>query len=357
MGRSDVSFDRKFPDREPRKTRPVPAAGTRKGLIARGTLRHPAFAASVMAPLGLAARPLVDRGSRDVLTRKLGYVTLKHRYWYGVAMEGGGHDLGIGGPAPVLAALAYHRLSPAPLPRQRPWATSPTAMAAQVRAAIDDGWQLVTPEETAAFLAGRKSIPLRSLLLTFDDGYADLADRGLPVLRDLGAKAIAFIVTGKIGGRADWGDDPGPAPSAMLDADQIMSMAASGDLELGSHGVSHRPMPGLDDASLRVEMTESVRHLVELGLPAPRFLAYPYGESDARVRRAAASYVGAFTTRDGLVEAEADWTRLPRVEVLAGLTPKRLVWRLRRLSWEAGARRMAGAARRGAGKAIDRLLP
>jgi glycosyltransferase involved in cell wall biosynthesis/peptidoglycan/xylan/chitin deacetylase (PgdA/CDA1 family) len=357
MGRSDVAFDRKFPERQPRKTRPVPPAGTRKGMLARSTLHHPSLASAVVAPMGLLARPLVDRGGRDPVTRRIGYVTLTHRYWFGVAMEGGGHDLGVGGPAPMLAVLAYHRLSPAPLPRQQPWATPPERMARQIRAAVDDGWQLVTPSEVAGFLSGRKTLPLRSLLITFDDGYADLADRGLPVLRDLGASAIAFIVTGKIGGRADWSDHPGPAPSPLLDADQIRSLAEEGTVEFGAHGVTHTPMPKLEDASLRSEMLDPAGHLEALGLPAPRFLAYPYGESDSRVRRAAASYVGAFTTRDGLVGADADWTRLPRVEILAGVTPRQLVWRLRRLSWEVGARRMAGAARRGAGKAFGRLLP
>jgi len=221
---------------------------------------------------------------------------------------------------------------------------------------VDDGWQLVTPSEVAGFISGGMMLPLRSLLITFDDGYADLADRGLPVLRDLGVSAIAFIVTGKIGGRADWGDDPAPAPSPLLDADQIRSLAEGGAVEFGAHGVSHTPMPKLDDASLRSEMRDPAAHLEALGLPAPRFLAYPYGESDSRVRRAAASYVGAFTTRDGLVGLDADWTRLPRVEILAGLTPRQLVWRLRRLAWEMGTRRVAGTARQGAGKAIGRLF-
>jgi glycosyltransferase involved in cell wall biosynthesis/peptidoglycan/xylan/chitin deacetylase (PgdA/CDA1 family) len=357
MGRSDVAFDRRFPQRQPRKTRPVPPSGTRKGVLARSTLHHPWLASAAVAPLGRLARTLVDRGGRDPVTRKIGYVTLTHRYWFGVAMEGGGHDLGVGGPAPMLAVLAYHRLSPAPLQRQQPWSTSPERMAGQIRAAVDDGWQLVTPSEVAGFLSGGTTIPLRSLLVTFDDGYADLADRGLPVLRELGASAIAFVVTGKIGGKADWSDDPGPEPSPLLDADQIRSLAQEGVVEFGSHGVSHTSMPKLDDDSLRTEMLEPVQHLEDLGLPAPRFLAYPYGESDSRVRRAAASYLGSFTTRDGLIGADADWTRLPRVEVLAGVTPQQLVWRLRRLAWEEAARRMAGAARRVAGKAIGRLLP
>jgi hypothetical protein len=119
--------------------------------------------------------------------------------------------------------------------------------------------------------------------------------------------------------------------------------------------MTHLAMPALDDAALAFEVNEPLRRFEDLGLQPPRFLAYPYGESDQRVRRVAAPYLGAFTTRQGLVGVDADWTRLPRVEVLAGLTPRQLVWRLRRLTWEEGARRGAIAARRFGGKALRRL--
>jgi glycosyltransferase involved in cell wall biosynthesis/peptidoglycan/xylan/chitin deacetylase (PgdA/CDA1 family) len=355
MGRSDVAFDRAFPDRA-RKTRPLPEPGTRKGLVALGTLRHPYAASAAAAPLGHLARPLVDGGSRGRLTRDLAYATLTHRYWLGVALEGGGQDLGVDGPDPVLAVLAYHRLSPPPVPRQRPWSTSPEAMTAQVRAAVDDGWTLVTPEETARFLSGDLRIPLRSLLVTFDDGYADLADRGVPALRELGAIAVAFLVTGKVGGVADWSEDSGPDPSPLLDADRIRSLAVEGVVEFGAHGRTHASMVGLPDRALRSEATGPLRDFKALGLPDPRFLAYPYGESDRRVRRAASSYLGAFTTRPGLIGSDPDWTRLPRVEVLADTTPRGLVWELRRLWWEQGAIRAASRARRLALKAARRLV-
>jgi len=115
-------------------------------------------------------------------------------------------------------------------------------------------------------------------------------------------------------------------------------------------------MTKLDDASLRLETLDSRQDLEALGLPSPRFLAYPYGEHDSRVRRAAASYLGAFTVRSGLVRPDADWTELPRIEVLAGLTPRQLVWRLRLLSWGEGARQAAGIAQRVGRKAIGRLV-
>jgi len=356
MGRSNVAIDRKYRGTRPRRTRQVPPAGSRKGMLARGTLRHPFLSSAVAAPAGLLTAPLVDSGRRDRLTRALAYTTLTHRYWYGVAMEGGGHDLGVGGPEPMMAVLAYHRLSRAPLPRQAPWSTSAPRMEAQIRAAIDDGWELVTPDETAGFLEDGGRIPLRSLLITFDDGYADLADRALPVLEELGAVTLSFLPSAKVGGMADWGDAPGPNPSALLDGDQVRELAASGRFEFGVHGATHVPLPGLGDEALEREVVDARIELEALGLPRPRFLAYPYGEFDTRVRRAVAAFTGSFTTQPGLVVPRGDWTRLPRVEVLAGLTPRDLVWRLRRLAWEEGARRTAAAARRRGARILRRLL-
>jgi peptidoglycan/xylan/chitin deacetylase (PgdA/CDA1 family) len=355
MGRSDVAFDRKHPNRGRPQTRSLPPPATRKGRIARETLRHPYLTSALARPLAGVAGPLVDGGSRSRLTRGLGYVTLTHRYWYGVAMEGGGSRAGVRGPKPALAVLCYHRLTPPPLPRQLPWTTAPAELVRQVRAAVDDGWQLITPDEAAEFLRGGGAIPLRSMLITFDDGYADLADRGVAVLEDLGARALAFLVTGKLGARADWGDDPGPVPSPLLDVEQVLELAGRGTFEFGAHGRTHVAMPGLAAERLGAEVLEARMDLEAVGLPTPRFLAYPYGEFDAAARRAAAPYLGAFTTRDGLVRPDADWTRLPRVEVLAGTTPSQLVRRLRRLVFEAGARYAGGRARWAAGRALRRL--
>ena len=53
-----------------------------------------------------------------------------------------------------------------------------------------------------------KSVPGRSVVITFDDGYRDLLDQALPVLKQYSMPATAFITSGYIGSdREPWWDE------------------------------------------------------------------------------------------------------------------------------------------------------
>jgi peptidoglycan/xylan/chitin deacetylase (PgdA/CDA1 family) len=84
-------------------------------------------------------------------------------------------------------------------------------------------------------------------------------------------------------------------------------------VEIGSHTVSHPHLTRLSDAELQRELGESKQRLEdELAAPC-RFLAYPYGEHDERVRAAAraAGYAGAFALRAG----DGDTFAIPRIDL------------------------------------------
>jgi peptidoglycan/xylan/chitin deacetylase (PgdA/CDA1 family) len=57
---------------------------------------------------------------------------------------------------------------------------------------------LLTADEFADFVTRNKSLPPKSVLLTFDDGYADNFQIALPILESLGAQALFFITTSNI---------------------------------------------------------------------------------------------------------------------------------------------------------------
>ena len=337
-GRADVRLARKH--REPEGPRPwaVPPRRTLGRMIAITTVRHPGAARWV----GDRVRPLVrwmsDRGSTGGVARKLTYTMLfHHRYWLGVASAGGGRELGLGGAKSSLLVLAYHRIAaPEPGGSDR-HANAPDDVLRQVRALVGDGWDLVSPHDVASFLRRGAGIPLRSLLITFDDGYADAASAGAQVLDDLGAKGLAFVVSARVGGTSDWAEvDPEP----LLTGPQMHDMVAADRFEIGSHTRTHADLTRVSDEDLRDEVDESMHDLERLGLPTPRFLAYPFGDHDERVRSAAKRYLGAFTVDPGLMVAGSDPLRIPRISVRTGTTPERLVREARSLRWKARRRAM-----------------
>jgi peptidoglycan/xylan/chitin deacetylase (PgdA/CDA1 family) len=137
--------------------------------------------------------------------------------------------------------------------------------------------------------------------VTFDDAFTSVLD-AVPTLERLGVRASVFACTG-------YADDPRPLGIPELADDlhshaeelRTMSWAELRGLEergvaVESHTVSHSHLPALPDEELAEELRASKRRLEqELGRPC-RYLAYPFGDCDDRVRAAAraAGYEAAF---------------------------------------------------------------
>jgi peptidoglycan/xylan/chitin deacetylase (PgdA/CDA1 family) len=106
--------------------------------------------------------------------------------------------------------------------------------------------------------------------ITFDDGNASDIDRALPALQERGLHGTFFVVAGRLG-----------APH-FLDEGDVRSLIAAG-MEIGCHGMRHRPWRGLDGRALHEELVEAKAILEGVaGRPVTR-AACPFGSYDRRV--------------------------------------------------------------------------
>jgi peptidoglycan/xylan/chitin deacetylase (PgdA/CDA1 family) len=144
----------------------------------------------------------------------------------------------------------------------------------------------------------------RALHVTFDDAFRSVAVV-VPTLRDLQVRATIFACS-------SYADDgrplavpelaehaaAQPQELATMPWDELRALADDG-LEIGSHTSSHPHLTRLDDGELRAELSESRERIEDELRRTCRYLAYPYGEEDARVRAAAraAGYRAAFALR------------------------------------------------------------
>jgi peptidoglycan/xylan/chitin deacetylase (PgdA/CDA1 family) len=136
------------------------------------------------------------------------------------------------------------------------------------------------------------SLPKRSLVVTFDDGYASTL-RALPILAELELPGTVFLVTDFVdsGEPLSWpGVEHWAGPGTIdelrpLTWEQAERLVEEG-WEVGSHTASHALLPRVDDERLRAELTTS-RSAIERRLGACRSVAYPYGLADERVAREA----------------------------------------------------------------------
>src|SRR5260370_4511388 len=74
----------------------------------------------------------------------------------------------------------------------------------QMRALARAGWETLTLEQFSDAVARRFAVARNRVLLTFDDGYAALADFAYPVLAGLGFTATTFLVTDYVGAWNTW---------------------------------------------------------------------------------------------------------------------------------------------------------
>jgi peptidoglycan/xylan/chitin deacetylase (PgdA/CDA1 family) len=139
--------------------------------------------------------------------------------------------------AQSIPVLLYHGIVPAPSSTD-PDETSIATFKAQMFALKNAGWQTVSIEDFVAAMQGKKMLPPKSFLLTFDDGRQDAYYNATPILQALGYQAVMYTITGHSLG-------PNNQKSKYyVTEDQLQQMLASGVWELQSHSnIGHAQYP------------------------------------------------------------------------------------------------------------------
>jgi peptidoglycan/xylan/chitin deacetylase (PgdA/CDA1 family) len=156
--------------------------------------------------------------------------------------------------------------------------------------------------------------PPKSVVLTFDDGYADNVELALPALEQHGFPATVFLVSAA-GGQANWERAGELAGRALLSPAGAAGL--NGRLSFGAHSRTHPSLPGLEPPDLEREVS-GCRSDLEAALGAPVILfSYPYGERSPEVEQAVAraGYLAACGIDPGRNRPSCDPYALKRFEV------------------------------------------
>src|SRR3954454_4528759 len=106
--------------------------------------------------------------------------------------------------APV-QVLMYPSVTETPPSSTRRLSVHPDAFARQLDLLRAHGCTTSTFGEFAAAVETGRPLPERSVVLTFDDGYADFHDTVMPLLDARGFTATVFLTTGWLAGGRDRG--------------------------------------------------------------------------------------------------------------------------------------------------------
>lgn len=227
-----------------------------------------------------------------------------------------------GGSGPVprdssIPVFLYHAVMEDPPDWIAEFTVSPQQFGEHLDAVVDSGRTPVTISALADHLTGRAPLPPRPVLLTFDDGFADLPGATAEALAGRGLSATAYLTTGAI---TPGGHSLLP-PAPMMTLEQAARLEHYG-MEIGSHTVTHAQLDTLAPQALAHELRSSRSVLEDALGHRVRHLAYPHGYNSGRVRRmaAAAGYQTATAVRHALSSDRDEHYRIARLIVRRGHT-------------------------------------
>jgi peptidoglycan/xylan/chitin deacetylase (PgdA/CDA1 family) len=204
-----------------------------------------------------------------------------------------------------IPTLMYHKVGDHPPGSQlaKLWVTA-DEFRRQMLYLKEHGYTTLTFSELRDAEEGKRQMPSKPALVTFDDGYANNYELAYPILKELGLKGNIFLVYETIDSHNSWHNPDSEPWIPMLTWTQVREMQDSGVVEMGSHTMSHKNLPTLPLEEVRWQLGESKKRLEEkLGREMVGF-AYPYGAGAyvAPVRQAArdAGYRYDFGIKQGI---------------------------------------------------------
>lgn len=224
--------------------------------------------------------------------------------------------LNLGGGVPV---LMYHHVGDLPSRPdriRRDLTVSTADFEGQVKYLEAHGYHTITSLQLLKSFEGNVRLPEKPILLTFDDGYDDVFNNAVPILKKHNMVGTFAVITGYVG-------SPGYAPwKQILDARQQ-------GMEIISHSFSH-----IDFSDIRHNHSKKVSEIelsihdlwIHLGEKIPVFI-YPYGHYNTETEQILKNngFKLAFTTAFGKAKSGYNWVEMPRVRIHGGVSLQRFV--------------------------------
>ncbi len=216
----------------------------------------------------------------------------------------------------TIPVLAYHRVGIPPADAKHPDTyVHPRSFALQLRILKALGYETISPVDFAKLRRGEPCrLPVKPILITFDDGSSTVYSEARPLLRRHGFSAVLFMVSSRMGRSAVWDGEAENAEHRQLTAEELRALLEEG-WTIGSHSATHARMTALDPDRRASELVDSKAALEAAVGRELDWFAYPYGAFDPELREAVsrAGYRMAFATEDG----DGDDLSIPR-RIIAG---------------------------------------
>lgn len=209
-----------------------------------------------------------------------------------------------------VSILMYHSVDN----RSEFFAVNPEEFQWQMGYLKKEQYNVIPLSELVSLFKTNNKIPKKTVVITFDDGYADNFKQAFPVLKKYGFTATIFLTTGLIGNK-QYVNKHG-SEFEMLDWSQIIEMNNSGLITFEPHTVNHHKLTWLSLVGVEKEALNSKEEIEKkLGNNCQHF-AYPKGYFNQEIIKIIKKYFSsALTTTTGFVSERDGLYTLPRQSI------------------------------------------
>jgi peptidoglycan/xylan/chitin deacetylase (PgdA/CDA1 family) len=189
---------------------------------------------------------------------------------------------------------------------------TPAAFEKQIRYLHRNNYAFISIDQLIAYIYEKVKLPRKSVIISFDDGYADSYTEAFPILQRYQGCAVIFLIEQFIGKDIRWNEQD----NSFLTLEQIAELHSEG-VDFGGHTASHPSLrKQFSITTLQSEIIDAKSALEKkTNLPLVSF-CYPYGsyteQAKAYVKKA--GYRCAFTLHNGINLRSTDPFALRRIK-------------------------------------------
>jgi peptidoglycan/xylan/chitin deacetylase (PgdA/CDA1 family) len=175
----------------------------------------------------------------------------------------------------ILPILLYHHVSDQGSGR---YVVPTKTFREQMETLKKEGYATITISQLADTIRSGGELPVKPIVLTFDDGYLDTSVNAFPILHESGYIATVYIITGTLGTKLSYG---------YMQADDLKALVSAG-WEVGSHSVTHNDLHKTKLGAGN-ELKQSKKTLEDLLGVKVRSFSFPFGIADKSLKDLAAA--------------------------------------------------------------------
>lgn len=198
---------------------------------------------------------------------------------------------------------------------------------AQMKYLKEKNYNVIDLDDFIQWKENGRPIPPKTVILTFDDGFADNYVNAFPIISRYSFRAVLSVITEYVDGATPFPwliQDPlknrdRRQTGLPLSRTQIKAMRQFG-MTIASHARSHRNLSGLDKNEVKEEIFGSKKDLENMLGETVKYFTYPYGswgdfDNEDKKIVESAGYRAALSTKVGRNDMKSDLYELFRIPI------------------------------------------